>query len=550
MRFLRRAAARPGLAVAAVGLIAFAGAALLTAVRGAPVPAVHDEFSYLLAADTFLHGRCANPPHPLWEHFEAPHTLQQPAYASKYPPGQGLALAAGRLLGGHPVVGAWLGTALACAAVCWMLQAWLPPRWALVGGLLAVTRLVFEGEAVRGAGTGYWSQTYWGGSVAALGGALLLGGWRRVVRSPHWFPAAVMGVGLVVLANSRPFEGLVLAVPVGVATLVWLARPGRPAWGVLARQVVLPLAAVLLPAAAATAYYNARVTGSPFRLPYQAYADQYGITPVFLPQPLRPAGEYRHEVLRDFYTRTEPEPYLKQQSFAGWRQGALEKFLMWWGEYLGPILTPPLVLLGFALRNRSLWTPLVAGLAVLGVVVLLETWGFPHYSAPLAGVVFLLVAQALRHVHAWRGAGGLSGRRLLTMYLAACLLMPMVRLLPLGGPPVFAWAHARARLLDGLRDADGRHLVVVRYAPGHEPHDEWVYNEADIDSANVVWAREMDADRQKRLLAYFADRHVWLAEPDVDPLHLTPVRGPAGSGGAGGQGEVVERQGQHQVDGQ
>lgn len=235
---------------------------------------MQNDFSFLLAADTFSSGRLTNPTPAMWVHFETMHVTMKPTYMSMYFPSQGLVMAVSKVLFGHPWYGVLIVTALMCSAICWMLQAWLPPTWALLGGVLAILRLgLFS----------YWIDSYSGaGSIAALGGALLLGALPRFMKTPRLRYGLLMATGVILLGTSRLYEGMLLCLPV-LCYLIWrmLFGRNRPTTGVLIRGTAIPLALIVV-AGAWMGYYNYRVFGSPTTLPYTVNRVQYAMAPYFV----------------------------------------------------------------------------------------------------------------------------------------------------------------------------------------------------------------------------------------------------------------------------
>ncbi len=263
--------------------------ALLLPVFPPPDPAAHDEFSYLLAADTFASGRLANPPHPFWQHFETFHELMQPVYASKYPPLQGLVLALGQKVFGQPWAGVYLSAGLMCAAVCWMLQGWISPNLALLGALLFMLRIgIFSA----------WMNSYWGGAVAAIGGSLALGAMARIAFRGQTVHLITLALGFAILMNSRPWEGAVLAVAI-LAALAWHLR-GK--WKQLPLGTAAVSLAILLASFGTVAYVDYRITGNALVMPHALYDQQYIVAPLFAFQSLNPTPLYHNAVLRGAFT--------------------------------------------------------------------------------------------------------------------------------------------------------------------------------------------------------------------------------------------------------
>jgi hypothetical protein len=470
-----------------------------------PKPAIYDEFSYILQADTFAHGRLTSPTHKLWPFFESAYVLQRPTYASKYPPAQSLSLAAGQAIFGDPWFGVWLSCGAMAAAFVWAMQGWLPPAWALFGGLLALPLAI----------NSYWMNSYWGGAVSAIGGALLLGGYARVVRQKRLWYALVMGVGIAILANTRPYEGLIFSVPVAIAFLY-----SRPRW-----PAVALIGAVLIPAFAATGYYNHAVTGNAFQLPFTEYARQYARIPLFNFQPLNTANTNLTPAMYDLHQNWELEEWRKARTLqlipirlAEWRTVA--------STVLGSLVFA--LLIGAFLRDlrkdRRIRLPLLCVLAALAGS-LIEVRYYEHYFAPAAAALLILTVQSFRHLRQWKFNGQPVGR-----FLSRAI--PILVLGAIAASRGFMIAHPepqpansiREELAASVSDLVSKHVILVRYTGHQSPHEEWVYNSANIDDQEVIWAHDLGSVENAPLLEYYKDRKIWLFQPDINPTRLDPYR--------------------------
>ena len=533
-----RLARRRELSVIVVGLTALALRGALLPILPIPVPGISDEYGYLLLSDTFAHGRLTNPTNPMWVHFETFSVIWQPTYTAKYWPAQGVIMAFGQVLLGHPFWGVWLSVGLMCAAITWMLQAWVGEEWALLGGSLAVIRFgVFS----------YWDNSYFGGAVAAIGGALVLGALPRIKQERRWRDALLMGLGFAILANSRPYEGLFFGIPVAVAMLVWLWRIRRPDLRSALKRVMAPLLAVLALTLIAMGYYFWRVTGNPFTPPYTVFDRQYGPVPTFTWQALGPVPVYRHAFIRSNILKTWDMPrYRQMQTLAGYASVEMANAFFFWAFYLGPLLTLPLLLALLLAPRGFSWKDFDPGtrfLLVICIVTLigemLPTAYVAHYSAPIACAVLGLVLIAMRNVRDWQVRGRPAGVFITRSVPFFCLLLAVL----LTGADTLGWSakvtrpssgaltwcsltssdEARAAMLAKLRQYPGQQLVFVRHdqASDNTPFEQ-VYNRADLNTAKVIWADDMGPPENEDLIRYFKGCHPWLLYLGTDPPKLVP----------------------------
>jgi hypothetical protein len=493
---------------------------VLLPVLPAPRAGIHDEFSNLLAADTFLHGRLANPAPPFPEFFQTFHVLVEPVYASVYFPGTAAFLAAGRALFGCPWAGVVVSVALMCAAVALAFESLLPPRWALAGGLSFA--LLYGVES-------YWMNSFWGGAVPALGGALVLGGAARLAvprtRAATFALAGIAcGVGAGILLLSRPFEGFWMVVGAGVAVVWATERSARRAVRDAPLRSLVAAAIAFLPFAGFLLLYDLRVTGNAF-VPPQLLNFRTGyVAPIFAWQDPRPAPEYPDPVLARFYL-----DWRTSEASVRLSGDARDPVRILWAWFRGfkvfGAAALAALLLAFRARSRRSRFLLVV-LAIVAAGLSIERIQQLHYLAPAIALLFAVTLQGLR-VAATHPALPRRFARALPALVLIAASVGLVRNVVVAARRTRlesgrTLGDRRAAVLAQLSAEPGRQLVFVRYGPDHVVHDEWVANGADLASEPVLFVRDRGGD-DARLLAAFPGRRAWLLFAD-ERDRLEPLR--------------------------
>jgi hypothetical protein len=473
-----------------------------------PVPVVHDEFNHLLVADTLAAGRLANPPHPLWRHFETIYVLQQPTYSSAYPIGQGIILAVGKALTGHPWAGVLLAVVLMCGATSWMLFGCLPPNWATAGGLLAALHFGLAPQ---------WVDSYWGGAFCAFGGALLFGALCRLHTSPSRTMALTAGLGWAIVWLTRPFESLIpLLISWGLVTASIIQH--RHQWRRWLGPIALIVSVQVL-AGCVTALHNRAVTGSFKTLPYQLSQQVYGVPQSLLWQRAIPEPVLRFPELKEMYWwQREAKDLAIEQPVREW-VGTLR---LAWRFFVNPWFSLPIVLLVFLLRDRQVI--LGAGIVLCGLTAtMMYPFFFAHYIAAYSCVVFFLIIRGMMMLSQWTVRGRIVGPPVV-LFLTLGGVMTGLHIVPVMtilGVSSNRQASFRTQVADRLSHLGGRHVVFVRYDASHSFHQEWVYNAADIDASPIVWCRTSESIDDSEVMQYYKDRNFWIANVGADRVRLS-----------------------------
>jgi hypothetical protein len=473
-----------------------------------PTAKIYDEQSYIFQAQTFLEGRLVNPTPPHWEHFQTFFIVPGPYFVSKFPPGQALFMAFGKLISGEFILGIWIIFILACIATYWMLLAYFKPHWAFLGVFAVASNghLLLE-----------WSNSYWGGALPMLGGALIFGGIKRIVDSDSRtvLNGIFLALGVVILAYSRPFEGLISSISL-IIPVIYGKMFLKHRFIFLLKKTILPASLIVLVGLAFLFHYNKSITGSYSSLPYNLYHTRYETARSFLFQEPHESPDDIPYQIRKFHNG-EMKRYLdRRSSTLGFFKGVADKLFMFGRYYVRMLYLIPFVF--FLFSTKHFWEKYALGvLLILLIANFITTWNETYYIAPITVLFVFMIISGFKSPNFRRW---IFYRSIVNTIVVLILMHPFIGLAAHIKRDKADFTSIKKSHIERLSQNENKDLIIVHYEPEHKSNNEFVYNEPDIENADVIWARDLGEKKNKELIKYFNKRNIWYFFPDQDLTKL------------------------------
>lgn len=458
-------------------------------------PLLHDEYSYLVQAETFRAGRLSWPTPPAVEHFRQIHVLSADGvWASRYFPATGLWIAP-FLAVGIPAAAGWVAQGVTVAFIVAAASRYSMRAALIAGAILATAPFLVV-----------FSNSYLSPHPTMMGLAIAWWAFQESFIARSRTCAVITGVAMGWAFLARPLTAAAIGAPWALYALGQLAQSRS-------RPVVLAMSLAFAPAPMLLAAYNHSLTGSPWVTPYGEYTALYTPSHVFgFYNKTRGLGE------RTFATIVPYDDWVEELTLAravGVTIDRWESAAIWMGGLVPTLILAFLSLLLLPSLGNAGLLPL---LSVVGLSAAYFPFFYPGilgFSYVLEGLPFLILVMSIAMARTSQSLRSSTQPALATCWSLLVLLVAAGNVfiaiptaLAPSGELVYPRLAATERAAKEERlAADGPILILYDVDWSHDLHTTWVHNHPSFAGPII---RAFAHDHPDEVLQAFPGRRAFL----------------------------------------